>query len=247
MTDTDHAAHPDTGIAVPEVLPAVRADTSYEIPLDEHPPERPAAAVYVDLTAQPGELLPVIPAHLRTLAGVRRAAARHGRRHWHRAKFHGIRSPRYLTLMIAWAVAGVLRLGGRLVHWWWVIEQHGLRSQAAADGDSREWLRLHKEAKETRRVRGLILAGAVLATITAAACLVVFAPWWAWALALAIVVPLLARHGSASSTPTWSCAPTTRPGSATRTSRISRSSSAAGWPATATARRCWSTCRTAWG
>jgi DNA segregation ATPase FtsK/SpoIIIE, S-DNA-T family len=194
------APQPDPGDDAPEVLPAVRADTSYEIHLDDHQAGKPKAPLYVDMTPQPGELVPVIPPHLRSLAGIRKAAARHGHRHLHRAKFHGIRSPRYLALMLTWAVAGTGRLTVRLLHWWWVLEQHGLRSQAAADGDSREWLRLHKEAKDTRKVRGFILLGTVIATGTAAAALVVFA-WWGWAAALIVVVPLLARHGRPADKP----------------------------------------------
>jgi DNA segregation ATPase FtsK/SpoIIIE, S-DNA-T family len=54
---------------------------------------------------------------------------------------------------------------------------------------------LHKEAKETRRVRGMVLAAEVVAVAAAAAVAVRFAPWWAWALLAAAVLPALARAG----------------------------------------------------
>ena len=120
---------------------------------------KPKAAVYVDLTPQPGELLPVIPAHLRTIG---RDPEGRGPA-WAPALAPG-QVPRHPLPAVPRAGhrvvgRGRVRLAGTLLRWWWVTEQHGLRSQAAADGDSREWLRLHGEAKETRKVRGIILGG----------------------------------------------------------------------------------------
>ncbi len=73
-----------------------------------------------------------------------------------------MRSPAYLVTALMWAVIGVFRLTGRQIRWWWHLEAHGLRSQAAAAGDSREYMKLHKESKEVRKVRGVILAGEIL-------------------------------------------------------------------------------------
>ena len=42
-------------------------------------------------------------------------------------------------------------------------------------------MKLHKESKEVRKVRGGILAGEVLAVALAAWSCVKYAPWWAWA------------------------------------------------------------------
>ena len=75
------------------------------------------------MLARPGRrAYPVIPEHLRSLAGIGEALARHGRRFGHRASFHGVRAPRYLLLAVVWGVAGVFRLAGRQLAWWWVSE-----------------------------------------------------------------------------------------------------------------------------
>ena len=170
-------------------------DIHYEVAIDEEPP--PVAAVPVDPAPVDGRavLLPVIPAHLQTIEGVKLAARRHAGRQWHRARYHGLRSPKYLLAAAGWAAVGVLRLAGRQIRWWWVLEQHGLRSGAAADGDSREWMRLHKEAKQTRKVRGFILLAEMFALVAGTALLVKYAPWPAWGAAAVIVVPWLAHHG----------------------------------------------------
>ena len=193
-TDQEHRAElvPLNEAADPE--PAFTSDTSYEIDLDEAP-DRAAQVVYADITSPDGQLLPVIPAHLRTLPGVRAAMARHAGRHWHRARYHGIRSPRYLLLAVVWAIVGVFRLIGRQIRWWWLLEQHELRSLAAATGDSREWTKLHREAKQTRKVRGGILAGEVAALAVAALIIARYAPMWSWAVLAAVVLPVLARAG----------------------------------------------------
>ena len=139
-----------------------------------------------------GEAYPVIPEHLRSLAGIGEALSRHGRRFGHRASFHGIRAPRYLLLSVVWGVVGVFRLAGRQLAWWWLSEQDFLRSHAVASADSREWMKLHREAKDTRRVRGIMLAGEAFALLLAVLALMRFAPWWGW---LAVLRRGAARAG----------------------------------------------------
>jgi hypothetical protein len=72
--------------------------------------------------------------------------------------------PFYVLALAVFALVGVVRLIGQQLHWWWLLEQHELRSEAAAAGDTREWLKLHKEAKQTRKVRGWLACGMVLAS-----------------------------------------------------------------------------------
>ena len=202
MTAEHHDDDRNAEVAVPgppELL-AVPADTSYEIELDERP-QAPAAAVYADISPPEGAKLPIIPAHLQSLEGIKAAGRRHAARQAHRAGYHGIRAPKYLLLALCWAVVGVFRLIGRQLRWWWVLEQHGLRSQAAAAGDSREWARLHKIGQDTRKVRGWILAGEVVAVGIVAAVLVVYAPWWVLAAAAAVALPVLARIGRPAGNP----------------------------------------------
>ena len=145
--------------------PATLSDTSYEVELDDDPDAAPGAVddgIGFVLDDDP-DAYPVIPEHLRSLAGVGGALARHGRRLGHRGAFHGVRSPLYLILALWWAVVGVFRLAGRQVSWWWVAETDLLRSAAVANRDAREWMRLHREAKETRLIRGIVLAAEVAA------------------------------------------------------------------------------------
>ena len=163
---------------------AVPSDTSFEVALDDEPDTLPVPVDdgfgYVLDEDEPGAY-PVIPAHLRSLDGIAGALARHVRRIGHRAAFHGLRSPLYLVRITWRAGVGAFRLGGRQLAWWWVAETGHLRSVAVAGGDAREWMRLHKEAKETRLLRGIVLAAA--------------APWWIQAIAAAVGVPLLALAG----------------------------------------------------
>ena len=195
MTDQDQDARPDAELAIPRAVPGESYDTSYEVELDGAAPAGSGAPARVDLAPAPGERQPVIPAHLRTRAGLRAALARQAQLAGHRAAYHSIRSPRYLLLALVWALAGVVRLALRQLRWWWLLEQSGLRNDAAADGDAREWRALHREAKETRRVRGMVLAAEVVALAAAVAVLVLVAPWWARALLAAAALPMLARAG----------------------------------------------------
>ena len=160
------------------------------------PADEPApAGRWAGLSRIPGERLPILPLWLRSRAELRAAAAVVGGQQWHRARYHGLRSPVYLLAALFWALAGAARLVSVQLAWWWVIEQHGLRSDAAASGDSREWMRLHKEAKETRKNRGIVLAAEALLVAAACVALVRLAPWWAQCGAAVLALPLLAWLG----------------------------------------------------
>ncbi|MFD0541701.1 hypothetical protein ACFQY7_55770 [Actinomadura luteofluorescens] len=177
---------------------AADVDTSFEVQLD---PDADAEGVPVDdgvgylLDDPEGDAYPVIPHHLRSLAGVGEAIGRHTRRAAHRLAFHAVRAPRYLALAGVWGAVGVWRLIDRQLSWWWVSENDYLRSLAVAQGDSREWYKLHREVKETRRVRGTILAGQAAAVLAGGLLLVKFAPWWGWAAVATVAVPWLAHFG----------------------------------------------------
>jgi hypothetical protein len=183
---------------VDDVDAVVLRDIHYETDLDEAP--QPGPPVPVDPAAPREQWLPVIPDAFRR-DNIRGTLARAGGRHWHTARYHGFRAPAYLLAASLWAVVGVLRVLGRLIRWWHVTEQHGLRSDAAAAGDSREWLKLHKEAKETRRVRGIFLAGLAGGIIIATAAMVAYSPWWGWALLAALLLAFFARAGRPADRP----------------------------------------------
>ncbi|MGH3205691.1 MAG: cell division protein FtsK [Streptosporangiaceae bacterium] len=158
------------------------------------------APVYADTTADhAGERRPVIPARWQR-ASARATVRHHASLNWHRARFHGLRAPAYLVQAIVWAVVGVARLALAQIGWWWVAEQTWLRSEAIAAGDHRAWMTLHKHARETRHVRGLVLLGEVFALILAGDLITAYAPW-AWLLIAAAGLPWLAAIGRPASRP----------------------------------------------
>jgi DNA segregation ATPase FtsK/SpoIIIE, S-DNA-T family len=217
MSDPIEQQEPDQephGELVPfPSAPAVpAADTSYEIALDQDP--APAAELVhggdgIPLPARPGERRPVIPGRLRTWTGVRATAARHGGLMAHRSAYHAARSPGYVLLVSVWAVVGLFVTLGRMIRWWWLAEQSGLRSQAVISGDAKEWRSLHQDAQDTRRSRGIALLAAAAGVALGIILLRDYAPWWGWALLIAAVVPLLARAGRPAGKPIIKPATTT--------------------------------------
>ncbi len=189
-------------------------DTSYEIELDEEPPAE-AAPTPVDLpedatpVAAPVEgRRPIIPTglHRTNLAATLTTTA--GR--WaHVAAFHVVRSPWYGLQAALWSVVGLFRLTGRQLRWWWVNEQYALLQQAATDNDPAMWLKLHREGKATRRLRGLVLFGQVIALIVAMVVAVGLPVVWQAAIAVALV-PVLAHFGRPAGRPIIPTAVVTR-------------------------------------
>lgn len=114
---------------------------------------------------EPGEWKPVIPEHLRTPEGRKKAASWQVKRAKHHTAYHGVRSPWRLVLTIWWAVVGLARIAAVQIAWWWNAEQTFLRHKTIADGDTDKYLRLHKHAREVRLVRGFILLAEVVALV----------------------------------------------------------------------------------
>jgi S-DNA-T family DNA segregation ATPase FtsK/SpoIIIE len=156
---------------------------------------QPARAVYADLTLVPGDRLPILPPWLASRQELRAAIAVTGGRQWHRARYHGLRLPLHLVVVLWCALIGLLRMAVLQLHWWWVLESQDLRSAAVASGDERAWMRLHKEAKETRKVRGTLLAFEVLVLAAVGVAMHRLAPWWAQCVAAVVAVLVLARLG----------------------------------------------------
>ena len=167
-------------------------DAGTEVRLDEDKPTGPA---YVDLTGGEAQRRPLIPAHWRTWENAKRHLALMAARHGHRAAYHGLRSPAYFTRALGFAVWGVVVTSKRLISWWHIPGTTRLEWEAAANGLLNEHLRLHKQGKETRRARGTILALCLAGLAAAVAAMVVFAPWWAWALAAVALFAAFALAG----------------------------------------------------
>lgn len=191
---------PDANLpAVAEPAPAV-LDTSYEVAIDDAP-DGPAGPVHpgggLPLPARPGDRQPVIPPHLRTATGVRRALARRAGRAGYPLAFHAIRAPKYAALAAGYSLPGACRLAARLMRWWLVAEARALRSRAAADGDADKWVKVDAHLAGIRRGRGWVLLGGTLAALGGISALALLAPWWSWPLTAAAALPALARAGRA--------------------------------------------------
>ena len=174
-----------------EVVPLRPSDIHYEAVLDP-PPDQPALPELVGEVVADTEdaWLPVFPhwARADSLRYYRARAAHAGLK-------HTLHSPEYLAKTLLYGILGVFKLAARQIHWWWVLEQEGLRSLAAAAGDAREWRALHKVGKETRKVRGGILAAQIAGLALLVALTWRFTHWFGIAAELVIALPWLAHYG----------------------------------------------------
>jgi len=194
---TDQDIRPDTGPDSETVIGEAH-DGHFDVALDEEPQTGGAAVDMVPRHAGPeatGARLPVIPAHLNGWQNIKASILDGLTLAGHVVAFHTVRSPWYVAQAVFWALVGVPVLAGHQVRWWWLVEQYGLRQQAAADNDAQVWLRLHREVKATRRWRGIVLVGEALAVAVAAPLLWFAAPMWVLLLVLAVAVLLLAKVG----------------------------------------------------
>jgi DNA segregation ATPase FtsK/SpoIIIE, S-DNA-T family len=183
------------------VVPLRAVDAHTEVRLDE---DKPPGAAYVDLTGGDAQRRPVIPEHWRTREAARRHIALAAARHGHRAAYHSVRSPAYFARALGFALWGVVVTMQRLIRWWHIPGTTRLEWEAAASGLLTEHLRLNKQGREVRKARGTILALALAGLAAAVVAMVVFAPWWGWALAavaLFIAFALAGRpHGTTITT-----------------------------------------------
>ena len=180
MTDTDHRPQ----------LQAVEAGT--EVQLDEATGPAPA---YVDLTRAEPQRRAIIPAHWRTREAAKRHVQLAAARHVHRAAYHGVRSPGYGVMATGYAVRGVFTVSAAILSWWHIPGTTQLEHQAAADGLLNDHLRLHKQGRDTRKARGIILAVVAVIALVLAVAIARFAPWQAQGVLAAAAFTALARAG----------------------------------------------------
>lgn len=139
---------------------------------------------------------PVIPAHLRreNLGATLRF---HAGRLWHSARFHGFRSPVYLAVYLGYAARGLPVAASKVHHWrsWphgWLLESQAVAQGRAGHSDA---LAAHRQRTATVKARTRVLLLAAAAAATGLAGMLLYAPWWGWALLAAAVTMLLAHHG----------------------------------------------------
>jgi hypothetical protein len=196
-----------------EVVPVatVPRDTSFDHPLDETaaPPEPVHDGDGNEIPRLGGERLPIVPEHLRTLAGIRSAAYKYFDAARFHAAFHSLRSPRYLALGVVWSVVGVLKLAKVQLKWWWVVEQSSLRTKQVLDGNAPEWRSLHTHVVKRRSFRGAVLGAELLGVVLVLVLVAWLAPWWSWFAVAAVVMPPFAHYGRPGHRPIVQSAVTT--------------------------------------
>ncbi|MEU8050024.1 cell division protein FtsK [Micromonospora haikouensis] len=177
--------------AVPRPRPA--GGTHFDVTLDEVP-QRGGMPVDPPPATLSGRR-PIVPAGWSTWPNIKHSARQAAELAAYRAGFHTVRAPWYATQAAFWATVGVFRLTGRQVRWWWVAEQTGLRQAAADAGDAQTWHKLHREVKNTRAWRGLVLAAEVLTLGVGGPIVWALAPWWALTAGAGLAVAYLAHVG----------------------------------------------------
>jgi S-DNA-T family DNA segregation ATPase FtsK/SpoIIIE len=196
---------PGSGAEVVPFPARLPADPGPDTPAGADQDDSPATAPTVSAPRRPaagqrGELRPVIPSHLRTVAGVRKTLGWRYHRARHHVLYHLVRSPKRLVLTVLWAAVGLARLAQTQMSWWWVSEQAYLRQEAIAANDPRTWHQLHKHVREVRLIRGCVLAAELALAALAAAVLSTRVPA-AWPPVAAVVVPVLAWIGRPADKP----------------------------------------------
>ena len=140
--------------------------------------------------------LPVIPRPLQkeNIRGTVEQAAGLG---WHRARFHGLRSPWYLTLYLVRVVRGAAVLTGHLWAWWQSVEHRVLLAEAVAVGRPGHQHAMSADAagRKVRKSRTQILGSIVALILIAGLVMARFAPWWGWALCAVAAAAVVERHG----------------------------------------------------
>lgn len=192
-------------------LQAVPRDTSFEHALDETAPKPEPVhdGDGFEIPSLGGERRDLIPKHLQTWSGIKSTTYKH----FDAARFHGLfhmlRLHSYLFWGTVWACAGAFQIAEAQRKWWWVSEQSYLRSKAVDDGNSPEWRALHGISRKTRSWRGAALGAEAFAIVLTFTLIAWLAPWWAWLIVAAVLMPPLARKGRPAHRPIVQSAVTT--------------------------------------
>lgn len=210
-----HAVYrpPDAALVEADAGPAALAttdvgqgyDTSFEVELDDDPGVV-GPPVVVDTPSREPVKLPIIPAHLQTVAGVKAATRRAAGVTGYRAGYHGLRLPMYLMFGLFWALVGVLRLMGRQIRWAWAPEEFSMLQHAANSKDLKEGRAISDQVAQRRKARGLWLLAEAVVVAVGVLLLVLLAPWWVQVLVGLVLLPVLARVGRPKDKPILSSA-----------------------------------------
>ncbi|HUR02505.1 MAG TPA: cell division protein FtsK [Nonomuraea sp.] len=174
------------------------ADHVVGSPVD--PPDEDAVP-YTSRTAK--RRTPIIPTWLRTWQSVRAMVAWQTREAGYVLGYHAVRSPKYLVKTLWYALPGIFKAIGRLLHWATAEEGNwALRQYAANRNDAERWLKLDKQRQRQSRWRWTILfVLGITALIGLLVGLFADVPGWVRLTALVVSVPLLARAGRPADNP----------------------------------------------
>lgn len=189
----DRRAIDEPDVTQTSVVVGEDRETSFEVELDQDP--GPVAPVFVDKGPDRATRRPIIPAHLRTIEGVKHTAKRKTGEVGYRLGYHALRAPLYVLLALWWSQVGILRLVGRQLRWWWHPELTAMLQHAATKNDLKEGRELHKQVSKARQSRGLILLVEAFGVLVLPAVAIALLPDWTLIAAGVFLVPVLAHVG----------------------------------------------------
>jgi S-DNA-T family DNA segregation ATPase FtsK/SpoIIIE len=185
-----------------EIEPAGEVyDTSFEVNLDpdeDRPDPAKHKPVYVDATVVEHERRPIVPANLRTVAGIKATSKRKAVALGYHTVWHGVRVPQYTGLGLLYAPVGLLRVAWLLIAWWLDLRSLSVEQEAVTTGDSMTFFKARREGNGRRAFRGIVLATCLFTLVAAGTTLHVFTPAWVQAIVVLTAVPPLAHYGRLS-------------------------------------------------
>jgi S-DNA-T family DNA segregation ATPase FtsK/SpoIIIE len=145
---------------------------------------------------------PIIPEQLRR-DRIRQTVGEAAGLHWHKARYHGFRSPLYSAKTLVYAVRGLFRLTGQLLAWanWadgWVLESLAVAAGRSGHHDA---MNAHMQGRKTRATRWQIIGVAAVAAVAVLLAMARWLPWWGWLAAAVAAVVSLVRHGAPDGQP----------------------------------------------
>ncbi|MGC5329789.1 FtsK/SpoIIIE domain-containing protein [Micromonospora sp. DT62] len=165
---------------------------------EDGPPVDPprASTTFADITSRySGDRKPIVPASLRSAAGRHALMVEAVSFVTYSAAIHATRSPKYAAKAAWYAPIGLFRLTGKGIYWCLDLEGFGIRQDAATRKNVDDYLALSRQRDRRVGARAWLAVPVVLLLVVLVGLLVFVAPWWAQALAAALIVPLLARAG----------------------------------------------------
>lgn len=197
MTSTDELDVMSTELvpteASTELAVGEGQESAFDIELDDGPERTPIVATVITPAV---EKRPIIPAHLRTVQGVKVSAKNAAAITGSRVGYHAVRSPWYVAQSVFWAAyAALWKIPAHQLRWWWHPELFPLLQFAASANDTEAGMKLHTALSKARSARAYWLLARAGGLVLGLVLLFFVAPWWAPWVAAPVGVAILARIG----------------------------------------------------